>query len=697
MKPFMSRVASPKNFLRSIDVDLHSSTSKAKSRLTMQTTRLPVRRILHLRPLRPPNRVFTTTSPTHTIPRNSLLRPQLPFLSSSSSLALRRTPNVLHIRPISTETRDWVVYQLKLAVYWTAMIWIFVGGCTISYFVLHNDWLSRLYPTPDDWPYFAKIAWHAAKAEEELEQKDLGGLTDWAVVGRRYKNVAAVLEEGSIFLAWNQQLPKHDDWDRTIPGLDASNVEKEPISPLSKLEKIGFDIEGKSKAWREGYFEAMMGMAKASEMMEDWVQDNKRALCFPREQMEGPSNPYPKPVWPGSPPAPKEEDCGLVSDSPKLFYTRILTTKGLSRKQKIAAGIAFASWYDFKGEHNTADALYHWALDSAVEGLPSIQATTTSISTPSFVNSKTGIIPSTAPYTTKNILTATTALASHIARHGSSSSPAVQSTSSPLQALPLYLSILRARRTAAASPPETFYPPPQPDYSLTTVSSIALWLRSLPFRSNMIADTTIGDEPYTRTSISDCEDAALMNYVGEVLYASTLEDSTSTKVSSSKTLDKRRREALSWTRDAVRIAETGAADDRLDVQGRRTCMQCLGAGLENWNNMVGALAKEERIVLKNRSQRDSGSATSKAGGSSWQFWKWGQSSGQSPIRHTPIDPALLLDGSATAISADTAELEEGEWTKEAAMVRLRLHEYQEAKLLSQLNTQISAKSNWFVV
>jgi len=525
-------------------------------------------------------------------------------------------------------------------------------------------------------------------------------MTDWAVVGNRYKNVAAVLEEGSLFTFWNEQIPKHDDWDRTIPGLDVSDVEKEPISPLSRMEKIGFDIEAKPEAWKQGYFEAMMGMARASEMMEDWVVDKKRKVCFPREQMEGPSNPYPKPVWPGSPSAPQEEDCGPVFDSPKLHYTRILTTKGLSRQQKIKAGLAYAGWYDFKGEHSTADALHHWALNLAIGGLPMPdRLTTTSTIKSSFINKDTGIIPSTAPYTTGNVLTAATALASHVARFGSSESSSVASTSSPLQALPLYLSILRARRTAATAPPETFYPAPEDDYSLTTISSISLWLRSLPFRPHMNADTTTGDEPYIRTALSDCEDAALMNFVGEVLYASTLDNSSAGRSSFSKVLDKRRREALGWTRDAVRIAERGAADERMDTKGRRTCMQCLGAGLENWNKMVGALANQERTMTRKERENGVSSASGDVAGSIWQFWKWGQTKQDLPAKHTPIDPALLIDGTGAPMGASAAgaALLEGEWTKEATMVQIRLHEFQEARLMEQLNRHISAKSNWFVV
>ena len=588
------------------------------------------------------------------------------------------------------------------------MIWIVIGGFTISYFVLHQDWLSRIYPTPDDWSYVAKLAWHTAKAEEELEQGGGVGLTDWGVVGRRYQNVATICEKGSIFRAYVNPLPNHDEWDRTIPGLDVEDAErdrtipgldvedaeKEPDDTSSPSRKIGYDIESKSDAWRQCYFEALLGVARAAEMMEDWVADTRQELCFPKEQMVGPSNPYPKPIWPGSPSAPREEDCLPVFDTPKVYYTRILTTKGLSRQQKIKAGLAYAAWYDFKGDHSTANALHRWVLKLAVDGLShpdkSIQPLAT---TSAFLDKDTGVIPSSAPYTTSNVLIATTALASHIARYGSTRPGTDQSTSAPLRALPIYLSILRARGSAPTSPSDVFGSSPKPDYSLTTMSSITLWLRSLPFRSHMVADSTTGDEPYTRTALSDCEDAALMNFVGEVLYASTLDDSSSAKSSSSKMLDKRRREALGWTRDAVRIAERGATDHRQDEQGRRTCMQCLGAGLENWNKMVGALAKEENTMLK---KKQANGGFSEGGQSTWKFWRWGQQEQDLPVKHTAIDPALLIADNSMVQEGITT-LSEGEWTKEAAMVQMRLHEFREAKLMEQLNRHIRAKSNWFVI
>ena len=202
-----------------------------------------------------------------------------------------------------------------------------------------------------------------------------------------------------------------------------------------------------------------------------------------------------------------------------------------------------------------------------------------------------------------------------------------------------------------------------------------------------------GDEPYVRTAASDCEDAALMNHVGEILYAATLTQQRSAGT------DRRRREALSWTRDAVRIAETGAADTRLADDVKERCMQCLGAGLENWSKMVGALAQDEKLGSNAVIVNDSAGSTS-----IWRPWTWpsafsgvSNSQAQKTPGHTPIDPALLVGSNVNPSSMAVPVQAFGEWGTEAALVQKRLKEFQESRLMEQLNKHISAKSSWFVI
>lgn len=91
-----------------------------------------------------------------------------------------------------------------------------------------------------------------------------------------------------------------------------------------------------------------------------------------------------------------------------------------------------------------------------------------------------------------------------------------------------------------------------------------------------------GSSPPQRTAKEICEEAGLMTYIGEILYASQ-------KSRSGK------EEGLAWTREAVDIAEEQLRRKRgVDREARKTCSQCLGVGLGNWEVMVGRFAEEER-------------------------------------------------------------------------------------------------------
>lgn len=548
-----------------------------------------------------------------------------------------------------------------------------MGGFSLSYFVLNQDWLDRKYPSPEDWNYLAKMYWRKGRDEEE-EEAFGRGLTDWSKVGSCFKNVQMFCEVGMKYLPSGRiPLPKNENWDRSIPAIDVESIEREPFMPVSGTSKTGFDITSKPEAWRRAYIHVLMVLAKVSEMHVGWVRDKKRHINFPADQVVGPSNPYPKPVWGNAVSAPREEDCEPAYDTPQAWYTRILTTAGLSRDQQLAAALAYASWEDYNGDVEKARALYSWAMNLAASASPASTsaAISTSIATPvpstpasSLLNPQTGVIPRNAPYTTLNILTAANALASHHARTGSIS-----------QALSIYLSILRARRASPEALPSQQYPPKGPDLSLTSIDSVLNWITSLPFRPSMPPTPPAGDEPFVRTAASACEDAAISNYVGEILFASA-------------TGEQGRREALSWTRDAVGIAELGIVDKKLNEKARRLCGQCLGSGLENWSKMVGVFAREEE---ERRTRREKGllpiptdAGASGNGKSGWSFW-W------SPFSAGQEEKSGVVSG------ADDGEREEGEWAKEEAMVSARRAKYLDEKLMAQLNRHISTKSNWFVV
>lgn len=546
----------------------------------------------------------------------------MPFLSITT---YGRLSGPFCIRPLSTEQKNYIKYQIKLGAYWTVLIWVTLGGLSIAYFILHQDWLDRQYPAPPEWNIIIRYLWRNAK-EEELTEGHGRGVIDWSYVGSRYRAVVGLCENFKIIVDIPSGILAQHDFDRTLPGLDERDMQTPPDSEYW-LNKIGFDISMKSETWIRGYYEAMMGLCKAAEFQETYVQDETRNICFPREQMVGPSNPHPRPVPPGSPEAPREENCKPAFDSPHFLYRRLLTTTGFNRTQRVQAALAYAQWLDYRGETDLAHDMYKWSLGHAVDGLPSPAS--------SIIDAKTAVIQPSAAIVSRNLLSATTALASHYARTGAVTA-----------ALPIYLSVLRARRAAPDAAPSAQYPARGPDYSLQNVDSFLRWVGAIPFGSAFPAAPASGDEAFTRTAADSCEEAALMAYVGEILFAQG-------------SRGKQREQGLAWTREATAMAERGHDDRRLEAGARRTCTQCVSTGLGNWKRIVGQLASEAR----------GGVEVAKVP-SSWSLTKRG--------------------------SVDKGQMGTMDWEAEEEMVTQRLLKFKKAQLDARLKAAISGTSSWFV-
>jgi len=202
--------------------------------------------------------------------------------------------------------------------------------------------------------------------------------------------------------------------------------------------------------------------------------------------------------------------------------------------------------------------MYKWALDIATADSPK-----------GMIDSTSGILNVDAGIPSANILAATTALAVH---HALSSNLSL--------ALPIFLSILRARRAL----------PQQPTTMLSTLTpdkegnGIMEAVRSL-IKSALIAPKyppppDDGTSPPIRGPKELCEEAGIMTYIGEILYASK----------NSKT---GREDGLAWTREAVDLAEAELRGRRITKEAKLVCKQCLEIGLGNWSRMVEKLAKEE--------------------------------------------------------------------------------------------------------
>jgi len=507
-----------------------------------------------LRPFRPPNirhnppkpRLFTHNSQLLLISPASP-RPQLPFLYTPTGLRPLRVRNGINFqfqlsRLLTTERKKYIKEQVWLASKWTAYGWAGIALLFVIGFGIREERLERKFPSPREWTWKSRTTWRSAKGQE-LAGASEEGMTDWAIAGGNYRHLIGRLED-----------PSKD-------GVGLKEIDEGGIL-VAGVGKTGLDISGKSEPWRRGYYEALMGAARAAEHLDGWLSDNTRGISFPSEVVIGPSNPRPKPVPVGASSAPLEENCSPAFEAPETFYMKILTTAGFSTRQRLDAALAYADWLDFKGLPESAEEMYDWGLDIAMGSLPT--------GVDNVVDTKTGVINvDKASSVTSNILLATTSLAIHHARNANLST-----------ALPILLSVLRARRSLPDSPPPIlrFSTTGEDDVQPSLFSTITSLLRSLIVTPPYPPEPPSGNESPKRDAKEICEEAGIMANVGEILFASSPSS---------------RDDGLGWTREAVDTAETTFADPNTDLEGRKRCQECLDVGMDNWRKMVGKLVVAE--------------------------------------------------------------------------------------------------------
>ena len=460
---------------------------------------------------------------------SSKSRPSLPFLTVPQA-----SPSVARL--YTSERKRWLKHEAKLAVRYTLTLWGLAACALVILFFVNEEASEREYPTPHEWDFFTRKLLRDAR--DFKDPKD--GEVNWARCLELAREAVLRLEDPRVGGGNLVRLSDKLDFSLDVPE-----------------EFVHYDISAMSEEWRRGYFEAVMLAAQAAEHVDGWLRDTTRNLVCPPEFAVGPSNPRPRPIPPGSPHAPREADCQLAYPPADRFYLKILATQGLSSRQRMEAALAYASFTDFKNRTG-AEALYALALSEAGAGLETSDLPD---------GAKTLLTKSGAPPPSANLLDALTAFANHKARQGDVS-----------LALPIYVSLLKARRSLSDKPTETApsrarkrssyeqltqlllppaYPPPGPD----------------------------GTQPPWRDPYERCQEAALHLYMGEILYATSAAD-----------------DGLAWTRDGVDIAEEqlralGAASK--DKRAKRTCRECLTTGLENWSTMVSRLAKAEAAEKSN--------------------------------------------------------------------------------------------------
>ncbi|RFU79834.1 hypothetical protein TARUN_2429 [Trichoderma arundinaceum] len=460
-------------------------------------------------------------------------RPILPFL-----FAPRAIPN--SVRCFTSERQRWWKHEAKLVVRYTLTLWgVVVCVLTILY-AINEEVVEREFPTPHEWHYLTRKFLRDANNFKDPKN----GEVNWARALELSRGVVIRLED-----------PK-------IGGQDVVKL-SDIVDPLLEVpgEFIACDISEKSEEWRRGYFEAIMLAAKAAEHVDGWQRDLTRNIVTPPEFVIGPSNPHPSPIPPGNPSAPREEDCALAYPSADNWYTKILATKGLNPRQKVEASLEYASFMEFKNNPEGAESLYKLALAEATVGVDPKKLP---------YDPKTLILKERTESPSMNVLDALTAMANHMARKGDVSS-----------ALPIYLSILKARRSLSDDSPRTpsSRPKREPFYQQI------LKIFAPPDYPPPPPDGTL---PPWRSTLERCQEAALNLYIGEILYATGSRD-----------------EGLAWTRDGVDLAEEQLRNPKINQDTRKaksTCRNCLSTGLGNWSIMVSRLAEEQKVKKATGSQ-----------------------------------------------------------------------------------------------
>lgn len=437
---------------------------------------------------------------------------------------------------------------------------------------IQQEFLERTNHTPPEWTFKTRKDWRWWKYLQDHDD-----LPKYYEMGKVYQNLVKRLED---------------------PDIDGADLKEQ--GEIYGIRKRGYDITAKSEAWRQGYFQVLMATARIAEYLNDWVMDISRGVAFPRNTMIGPSNPHRKPIHPSSPPPPREENCKpALEESPDMYYMQILTTKGFTERERLEATLAYAAWLEYKNNTSAACEEYQRAIDIAVSTSPHSENPSKILDPETHVlKAESG--SNDTPINT-NIVRATTEMALHKARTGSKST-----------ALPILLSILRARRSAPDEPDNWLIPilakrqVGSPGFINRVRDFVETGLRMLVEPEVYPLNTDKGIDPPARNARGKCEEAALMTYIGEILYASA--------PPSASTLDKSamamKEQGIAWSREAVDIAEEHLwgrqSTKTAHEKAQDFCKECLRTGLENWSTMIEMLVEQEKAEAQMAKERPKG-------------------------------------------------------------------------------------------
>ncbi|RYN52354.1 hypothetical protein AA0114_g4991 [Alternaria tenuissima] len=489
---------------------------------------------------RPCPRQFSYKHPRQfLVAHQSSPRPQLPFLYPSGQHL--SNGQLQRLFSISANHKKFIKETAKLSVRYSILIFLLSSCVSIASLGILSEQQERAFPSPHEWSLITRFRFRRGKWWQVPENNEEEGFPNWARVYSELEYALNRLENPDKDGAG---LMDQEEGGILVPGLG----------------KAGFDLTAKSEEWRQGDYEVLMGMGNAAERLDGWVTDKWRRNVWAPEFIQSPSNPRPKAVLPGMPEPPDEEHRTPAAEAPETFYLKIITSKGFTTYQRLSAALSYADWLSFRKLPDSAEEMYRWALDIAIAGLPTSEPS-------AVIDRDSGILSSTAPREaiTPNIVYAATNLATFLAEQRRVAS-----------ALPIFISLLRARIEAD----EERVPLAQSKKDNSLAGTLFSLLRE-PDYPDVPAS---GDEPLLRKESDRCEEAALKNYIGEILFA--------TAGSSSG----QRQQGLSWVRDAVSTSKLAQSLEpiRANDDLRKKCEKCEEVGLESWGKIMTYLAAEAR-------------------------------------------------------------------------------------------------------
>ncbi|PHH79821.1 hypothetical protein CDD80_3682 [Ophiocordyceps camponoti-rufipedis] len=463
-------------------------------------------------------------------------RPSLPFLSAPTATGRPAGRRFISAR------RQWFRKEAKLMVRYTLSIW----GCGMAVifimWAIEQEKRERRHPTPREWRWSTR--------QSLLYAHHCAG-SDWPDALKAARRVVSRLEN-----------PDYDGQDIVkLAGKPNPTLADPDLTLEDADELLPRDISAKTEEWQRGYFDAIMLAAKAAEHVDGWLYDRLLKVTVPPECVFGPSNPRPRPIRSGASGVPRAEDCQLAYPSAESWYMKMLATEGFTQRQRVDATLAYASFMQFKDQVEQAEALYDLALAEATHKIEPARLP---------YDTKTLVLKNEGEPPSDNMLEVLTAIANFKARKGQLSS-----------ALPMYVSLLQARRRLSNTPPPPTSSRPPPSF----VDQVTGFFKQPPYPQS----PGDGTRPPWRNTLERCQEAALHLYIGEILFAT-----------SSRT------NGLAWTRDAVDIAEEQLRDGslaKMEKEAKQRCRECLATSLNNWSAMAAQLAEAEQAKREKSGSR----------------------------------------------------------------------------------------------